>query len=156
MRVLKTRRFRAGYEIRYEQHDADEFGTPEPFTVRSAYTSSGDYIGNPALAHRLIVGRGIRPERNGNEPEANSGRNLTCSIGFCAREQRWYGWSHRAMCSFGVGDTVKPGDLCATEGLIEEYLAAHPEKRTALPVGFTAATLDDARRMASAYAHAVS
>ena len=32
------------------------------------------------------------------------------SIGFSEREKRWYGWSHRAICGFGVGDRIfEPG-----------------------------------------------
>ena len=51
---------------------------------------------------------------------------------------------------------VKEGDCTAEEGLIEEYLVDHPEERRALPVGFTAKTMDDARKMAVAFAASVS
>lgn len=30
-----------------------------------------------------------------------------CSIGFNEKKELWYGWSHRAICSFGVGSTMK-------------------------------------------------
>ena len=32
------------------------------------------------------------------------------SIGFNEKEQKWYGWSHRAIFGFGIGSKVKKGD----------------------------------------------
>ena len=29
-----------------------------------------------------------------------------CSIGFNEKENKWYGWSHRAICGFGIGDKL--------------------------------------------------
>lgn len=46
--------------------------------------------------------------------------NSVASIGFCEREQTWYGWSHRARGCFGIGSTVKRGDVA--------YIADTPEK----------------------------
>ena len=34
----------------------------------------------------------------------------TACIGFNPKEQKWYGWSHRALYGFGVGSTCKKGD----------------------------------------------
>lgn len=28
------------------------------------------------------------------------------SIGFSEKEQKWYGWSHRAISGFGIGDKI--------------------------------------------------
>ena len=36
----------------------------------------------------------------------------TVNIGFNPEEQKWYGWSHRAIFGFGVGDSISKGD-CA-------------------------------------------
>lgn len=146
--VLKTRRYKAGYEVRTELRDGAEYGCDD-FEVRAAYTPTGDFIGSPKDAFRLCRARGIKPEK------AESGHN-TCSIGFSEREGKWYGWSHRAVYGFKVGDTVKEGDCTAEEGYIEEYLEDHPEERRALPVGFEAKTMDDARQMAVAFAASVS
>lgn len=146
--VLKTRRYKAGYEVRTELHDGKKYDCDD-FEVRSAYTADGDYIGDPKDAFRLCRTRGIKPERR----ETNSG---VCSIGFSEKDGKWYGWSHRAIYGFKVGDVVKKGDCTAEEGFIEEYLKDHPEERRALPVGFTAKTMDDARRMAVAFAASVS
>lgn len=62
------------------------------------------------------------------------------SIGWSPKDQKWYGWSHRAIYGFGVGDIVKEGSVCA------EYL----------PVGFKAKNLKDAKKMATAFARSVS
>jgi hypothetical protein len=38
------------------------------------------------------------------------GKSKTCCIGFNPIEQKWYGWSHRAIFGFGIGDECKQGD----------------------------------------------
>ena len=42
--------------------------------------------------------------------------NKVCSIGFNEKEQKWYGWSHRAIFGFGIGSEVKE-DSCCAKGL---------------------------------------
>ena len=37
-------------------------------------------------------------------------------IGFSEKEQKWYGWSHRAIYGFKVGDKCKDGDLGVGDG----------------------------------------
>lgn len=61
-------------------------------------------------------------------------------LGFSEKEQKWYGWSHRAIYGFGIGSEVKDGDCCASK----------------LPIGFKAKTLKDARKMAEIFAEHVS
>ena len=60
------------------------------------------------------------------------------SIGFSEKEQKWYGWSHRAIYGFGIGSKIKKGD-CGYKGK-----------------AWTAKTLDDAKQMAKDFADAVS
>ena len=132
IQTLKRRRFKAGYEVRSELWSLDNGHAPTP--MKSAYTPSGDYIGNPRDAHYLVVKRGIAPEKR-------SASSNVCSIGYCKRERKWYGWSHRAICGFGVGAVVKKGDCAASEGV---------------PVGFKAKTMEDAKRIACAFAESVS
>jgi len=73
------------------------------------------------------------------------------SIGFAPKTQKWYGWSHRAIAGFTVGDVVKPGDVIA-----------NPDKNPPLrgqrvfAPGFRAETLQDARDMAAAFAEWVA
>lgn len=64
------------------------------------------------------------------------------SIGFSEKEQKWYGWSHRAIYGFGVGHVVEDGDCAVgTDGI---------------KVGFKCKTLDDCKKLAKAFAKSVS
>lgn len=176
--VIKVKRFKVGYELRYEidEIEYEEKKTEilifpycknklkaykraipmETFShgwrahhyVVSAYTNLGHYIGDSKWAYRLY--------KRGIIPELISDKHKVCSIGFCQKEQKWYGWSHRAIFGFGVGDVVKEGDCAASSGWTEEYLKDHPEENLSLPIGFEAKTLDDARRIAIAFAESVS
>ena len=159
MEVIKVRRYKAGYEIRSEQLTEEEAGgTPGGLVMKSAYTvPEGHYIGNSRWAHRLIVKRGIKPQpRKPACPDANNDRGRICSIGFSEQAQKWYGWSHRAIYGFKVGDVVKKGDCTAISGWTDEYLKEHPEEDSSLPVGFVAKTLEDCKLMAIAFAESVS
>lgn len=169
--LLKVKKYKAGYEVRleriigvsFEVESFDNNCSPElvsdvvdlclrgstPRVMESAYTPTGDYIGSPLDAHRLCKTRGIRPQKTDPSHEV-------CSIGFCEGKQKWYGWSHRAICGFGIGDEVKEGDCTASSGWTEEYLLEHPEEDTSLPVGFKATDLVDAKKMAIAFAASVS
>jgi len=120
-------------------------------TLEVAYTKTGDYIGDEKTAKYLCNEHGIVPEIHGIKEDVHQ----PCSIGFCEREQKWYGWSHRAIYGFGIGDTVEEGDCCASSGWTEDYLFEHPEEDLSLPVGFTAKNLKDAKRMAIAFAESV-
>lgn len=171
--VMSVRKYRAGYEVREELHRTDfeavvlDYGNEDTkgadkivnyinehrgdtVIVKSAYTPTGDYIGNKRRAHFLCAKRGIKPEK------ISPSRNKVCSIGFCDAEQKWYGWSHRAIFGFGIGDIVKEGDCTASSGWTAEYLKEHPDEDGSLPVGFQAEDLSDARRMAVAFAESVS
>ena len=130
--ILKVRKYKAGYEVRTELIDGAEYGCPD-IEIKSAYTNNGDYIGDPKTAYFLYKKKDIKPEKA--KPSHN-----TCSIGFCTKDQSWFGWSHRAIASFKIGDKVKTDDSLA------EYL----------PVGFEAATLDDCKMMAKYFAESVS
>ena len=108
----------------------------------------GDYIGDKMMDYLLCTKRGIKPQK------ADPSKNV-CSIGFCEAEQKWYGWSHRAIFGFGIGSEVKEGDCCASSGYTEEYLEEHPEDDLSLSVGFVAKDLIDAKRMAISFADSV-
>lgn len=149
--LLKKRIYKQfGYEIRYIKHECK--GNPT-IVMRRAYTiPDGYYIGNPRLAWRLWNKWGIRPEPMDEIKRAGD----VCCIGFSEKEQKWYGWSHRAMCGFKIGDVVKKGDCTAESGWTDEYLKEHPEEDLSLPVGFVAQNLDDCKKMAIAFAESVS
>lgn len=116
----------------------------------TSYYSNVDngYIGDEAWYNRLVLQQKLiliqksRPEHQ------------TCSIGYSTIENKWYGWSHRGFYGFGIGDIVKEGDLVAID-YEDSYYIQHPEEDLRLPVGFKALTINDAKRMAIAYAQAV-
>lgn len=83
-------------------------------SLTSAYTPEGHYIGNEEWAKKL--------EELGIVPELRTPTSNVCSIGFCEREQKWYGWSHRAMYGFGVGSQVKKGDCAYQASAPEDFL----------------------------------
>ena len=115
------------------------------------YTSmvDGGYVGADGWYERLVIDKKLiliqKSIKNHN----------AASIGYSPEENKWYGWSHRAIHGFTIGDIVKEGDLTNSSGLVEEYRIQHPEEDHSLPVGFKALTLNDAKRMAIAFACAV-
>lgn len=58
-----------------------------------ALDGSMAYVGNLRTAYYLYVQRGIAPE-------LRTQTSKVCSIGYCKREGKWYGWSHRAIAGF--------------------------------------------------------
>lgn len=94
--VKKVLNYKAGYQVRTEVIAGE--GRGPDVEMRSAYNEKGQCIGNPILA-RNLAHRGIKPELA--DPS-----HTVCSIGFCEKEQKWYGWSHRAICGFGIGDRI--------------------------------------------------
>ncbi len=65
-------------------------------------------------------------------------KRIGSQLGFSEKEQKFYGWSHRAIYGFGIGHKVKKGNM--------------PHKYE----GKTAKTLEDAKRFAVAFASDVS
>lgn len=96
------RKYKVGYEVWKE--DWQTFPEEEPTEIKAAYTPDGHYLGNPRDAHRLTKKFGIR------KFEKVKSYHGVCSIGFNPEQQKWYGWSHRAIYGFGIGSTCKKGD----------------------------------------------
>lgn len=112
------------------------------------YSEDGGYISAESF-DALVVKREIMPQKS--RPE-----NKVCSIGKSIKDGKWYGWSHRAIFGFQIGDKVKKGDCTNESGLIADYLKDHPEEDRSLPIGFEAKTEHDCRLMATAFADSVS
>lgn len=70
--------------------------------------------------------------------------HTTNSIGFSEKEGKWYGWSHRAIAGFGVGDMIFEPDF----GDDKTPYAKHGSKKIE--------DLDDAKKAAKAFARHVS
>ena len=102
----------AGYMIKTEQvvHEADE----TEFEMKTAYTMNDEYIGDPEWAQRL--------SDMGIKPQLASPKHKVCSIGFCEKENKWYGWSHRAISGFGVGSEVGRGHCAYKPASKKEFL----------------------------------
>ena len=109
----------------------------------------GGYLGSEQDYKLLVEKRNLILIQKANPA------HKTCSIGYSPKENKWYGWSHRAIYGFTVGDVVKEGDLTASSGFVEEYRIQHPDEDMALPVGYRARDLNGAKRMAIAFASAV-
>ena len=109
------------------------------WTLKSVYAVNNPdlYIGDPKTA-KMLESKGIT-EFYPCKPD-----HKVASVGFAPKEQKWYGWSYRAIYGFKIGDKVKKGDCVCS---------ATPDM--ALQPGFKAKTLDDARKMAEAFAESV-
>jgi len=81
------------------------------------YSPQLDNIGTLSTTKFLCYEKGIKPR-----PRLDKyvGTGAKCTIGFSERDQKWYGWSHKLICGFGVGSKVKRGDFA--------YIANTPEK----------------------------
>lgn len=77
--------------------------SPPTMVMTSGYNASGHYIGSEETTKYLVEERGI-------SPETMDGNDGVCCIGFCEKDQKWYGWSHRAIFGFGIGSVIKRGD----------------------------------------------
>ena len=129
----------------WTQEEVDEL----PEHTYYVSTVDGGYIGDQVFYDLLVKNRGLILIQKTQK------FYTTCSIGYSPKENKWYGWSHRAIHGFTIGDVVKKGDLTNDSGLVEEYRIQHPDEDYSLPVGFKAETLNDAKRMAIAFAEAV-
>ena len=138
------------YVVKYQLVKA--FPDAKPIWMATAFNSKGEYIGDLDWLQRLIK-KGIIPEVISSKKK---NKDQPCSIGRSVLDGKWYGWSHRAIHGFEVGDKVKKGDCCASSGLIDSYLKKHPELDVSLPVGFVAKKIKDTKRMAIAFADSVS
>lgn len=133
------------YIIRIEE---SSMGGDKPVVMHSVYTKDNKYVGTLESVNTYFD-KGILPETDFRN-------NNVVSIGKSYKDNKWYGWSHRAIFGFEIGDKVKEGDCTASSGWTEEYLKEHPEEDLSLPVGFEAKTEEDAKRMAIAFASSVS
>lgn len=50
-------------------------------------------------------------ENFGIQPQLVDSERRVCSIGWSDKEQKWFGWSHRAIFGFSIGSKVKRGDV---------------------------------------------
>lgn len=135
--------YEAGVEVRkvnkeinhgnwIERHELWDPGCKDDMvTVQSAYSPDGAYIGDIKTV-KMLTKKGIT--------QFGSISGKVCNIGFNPDENKWYGWSHRAIYGFGIGSKVKKGDC------------GYNSNKGA----WTAKTLGDAKQMAINFAKDVS
>ena len=121
-----------GYVLRTELLTGIDAPGGEALEFTQAYTPAGNHIGNEQDAKELCVKHGIAQELRDIEDDA-------CSIGWCEKDHKWYGWSHRAIYGFGIGSKIKKGDS-----------GYSPKKGE-----WISETLDDAKQMACDFAESV-
>lgn len=127
-----------GYEIRVEKVKLSSEPESAVTKMKSAYSiKDNGYIGDPKTAKRLYE-MGIVPELIDSE-------HNVCSVGFCEKEEKWYGWSHRAISGFGLGDK-----------LFEEKHITSPNKNFVECGTVTIENLDQARLAAVNFANYVA
>lgn len=114
-------------ELRQEYFDEIDLHMNNYFSKQD-----GSYIGGADDVYRLVKRFGITEFYDYDEPK-------TSSIGWSPSEQKWYGWSHRAITAFGIGSKRVEGNIG-----FDEFGA------------FEATTLEEARKMAEQFARSVA
>lgn len=103
LKVLNEEKLGDHYLLRTELWDDSDYGGDgKGVEIPVARTVDGLYVGDPEFATSL--------HRRGIKAELSDTSHSVCSVGFCDREQKWYGWSHRAMCGYGIGDKLFEDD----------------------------------------------
>lgn len=64
-------------------------------------------VGHEDEGFNFLIAKGITEQLQ----NCKNISNHTVNIGFNTVEQKWYGWSHRALFGFGVGSETKKGDV---------------------------------------------
>lgn len=143
-----------GYCVLYEDQ-ARHFSSEETISILYIENSDGHYVSGIDSNAKpdqgclgMILEHKIYPELN--RPDAS-----ICTIGFSKDEQKWYGWSHRAMYGFGIGHVVEEGDVACSN-----YISGHnydvSERPFCVPPGFIVKTLDDAKKVAIAFSDSIN
>lgn len=98
-KILRSAVSKFGYEVREESVTIND--TDEPVIMISCYTPKGDYLGDRDTVKHLIKEYGI------TQFEAHEGStSRVVAMGYSPTAMRWYGWSHRALAGFGIGDKI--------------------------------------------------
>ena len=144
--VLAVRHYKKGYHTIKYVIDGSNYGCVD-YEMTTAFTNNSlEYIGETKWAYRLTHKWGLSQlqSRKGRDPieersiyqEAKRlllndflkdySFSSPCSLGFNEEEQKWYGWSHRAIYGFGIGSTVELGHCSYKahdkESFIKQYI----------------------------------
>lgn len=83
------------------------------FLTRVGMEEDKKWLLDKGITEQLQSAYGKRPE--GENPGSTS-------LGFNPKEQKWYGWSHRAVFGFGIGSKCKKGDCGFKPSNKEEFI----------------------------------
>lgn len=116
-KILKQRTMHkfGGYTIKDIEYDNSLWGGEGTSILKMAFNEDDVCVGDPKFAHFLYVENGIKPE------PIDDSRDI-CSIGYCEKEDAWYGWSHRAIYGFTIGTKVKMGDCAFAPSNMDEFI----------------------------------
>lgn len=95
---IETHKFYDVFEEEWLTHWED-MSPDDTMKTDVARTKTGDYIGDPAAAAYLCGKLGIAPDA------PNEGASV-CNHGWSESKERYFGWSHRAVVGFALGDMV--------------------------------------------------
>ena len=99
-KVKTMRRFKT-FDLHEEVWSMEGCGdTP----IKVYRNKQGDFIASRYNRNRPGLVKAIA--RLGITPEKASRKHSVCSVGKSAKDGKWYGWSHRAMVGFGLGDRI--------------------------------------------------
>jgi len=77
-----------------------DFGSEIEYDI--AETLNGLYLGTPESAMKLCEGHDFDPESFWSPKDCN-----VATVAFDKKDDKWYGWSHRAIHGFGIGDMAQ-------------------------------------------------
>jgi len=104
----------------------------KPILFESFYTDEGLYIGPYDDMTVYVKDWGLTQLQSSNPT------SKVVSVGFSEKEQKWYGWSHRARSKFGIGDETKEGQI------------------SPFPIGYVIKSLEEAKEAAKYFSEGVS
>jgi len=111
---------------------------------------TGMWIGGVRMAKCLCRKHGLR------QIQKRTKSSCVASLGFNAEEQKWYGWSHRAIYGFGIGDEVFDEDGSESRYMYQEFEEKINDRITKNPRKKIIKTLEEAKRSAENFAESVS
>ncbi len=83
--------------------EANSKGDIDVMKMKNVRNKTGDYAGEEGVSKSL--------EKYGIAPEMIDDDSSVCTIGWSDHEQKYYGWSHRAMFGFGIDDMIYEEDF---------------------------------------------
>lgn len=98
VRTLTNKKY--NYIRRVEFVDDSDYGGNGLEMINYYSLDTGHWIGGKNTAMHLCK------EKNLRDIQKSKRTHCVASIGFNRRQKKWYGWSHRAICGFKVGDKI--------------------------------------------------